>query len=72
MSGDFYSSELQVRERIGSKYREAEAHRLANTARRNRPIHHGVRKSAGRALNRMTQAVDAVLRRGGQPSPAPR
>lgn len=68
MSNDFYSLELAVRERIGSKYQEAEAERLANTVKRN---HHSMRKSAGQALRQVTQGVRAVIYHNRQ-SPVPR
>jgi hypothetical protein len=61
MSSDFYSSEFLVRERINSKYQEAEAWRLANTVRRNNRVHHSILKSAGQALKELTQVVQAVI-----------
>jgi hypothetical protein len=72
MSSDFYSLELQIRERIGSKYQEAEAHRLANTVRRSIPIHHNMRKGADGALKQTIRAVGQAFRRRNQRSPVPR
>jgi hypothetical protein len=74
MSDDFYSLELRVRERIGSKYQEAEAHRLANTVTRSSPTHHNsLRTIAGQAHEKVTRVVRAVIhRRKHRPSPATR
>jgi hypothetical protein len=57
MSSDFYSSELLVRERISSKYQEAEADRLANTVSKDNRSRHSVLKSAGQALDRAIQVT---------------
>ncbi len=61
MSYDLYSSELLFRGRVSSKYQEAEADRLANTVRRNSPIHHTMLNSVGRAFRVVTQVVQAVI-----------
>jgi len=72
MSSDFYSNELLVRERVGAKYQEAEAWRLANTARRISPVHHSILRSAGQALREVTQVVQAVIYQENRQSPVPR
>lgn len=73
MPSDFYSMELSVRERISSKYQEAEAERLANTVtRKKRPIRYSMRKSAGQVLREVAQVVKDVIHHNKQPSPIPR
>lgn len=57
MSSDFYSSELLIRERISSKYQEAETQRLANGVSNDNRTRHSVLKSAGQALDRVIQVA---------------
>ena len=71
MSQDFYSTELMIRERIGSKYQEAKAQRLANSVARSGPNHHSVQKSVGQALRKATRVVGAVIHRNKRPSHTP-
>ncbi len=72
MSNDFYSLELQVRERIDSKYKEADAERLASLVTRNSPIRHKMRTSSARVLKKVTQVVKDVIHHKKRPSPVPR
>ena len=70
MSQDFYSTELLIAERIGSKYKEAEAERLANSVARSGPSHHSVQKGVGQAFRKATRAVGTVIHRNKRPSHA--
>jgi hypothetical protein len=72
MSNNFYWMEFLVRERISSKFQEAEAAQLANIVGANRPTHPSMLKSVGQALKKVTQVVQAVIYRRNRQSPVPR